>query len=236
MNELLQTTLPLRSRTLPEEGVAELWLIRLSAVPLDASPGANDRAGRLRQQRIRQQFMLRLLLGSYLGCPGRDVELVRSERGKPALGEKHAACPLRFNLSHSGDWLAVVIGPDTPLGVDIECERPMVRAIALARRYFPADEADLLAGLDEPFLSRSFLQYWTAREALVKARGCGLAGVVNRIHLQGSPPAIRQLPDDWPAGNQWSLVMPHLPAGLLAHVASESTGLKTRTFVLDDRS
>jgi 4'-phosphopantetheinyl transferase len=233
MNDLRHTTLPLRPRVLPEEQVAELWLIRLSAIPLDASRDANDRKGRLRQQRMRQQFMLRLLLGSYLGCPGRDVELVRSERGKPVLGEKHADCPLRFNLSHSGDWLAVVVGSAAHLGVDIECERPMVRAIALAKRYFPEDEARSLAGLDEPFLSRRFLQYWTARESLVKAHGCGLAGVLNRIHLGGSPPAIRQLPDDWPAANRWSLVMPHLPAGLVAHVASQSTGLKIRSIVLD---
>ncbi len=233
MNELLEATLPFRPRALPSERVVELWLVDLSNLPLDTGSEVNDRAAELQQQRLRQQFMLRLLLGSYLGCPGRDVELVRGQHGKPVLGEKHADCPLQFNISHSNHWLAAAVGTGSPLGVDIESERPMTRAIALARRYFPAAEAESLARLDEPFLSRRFLQHWTAREALVKAHGCGLSGVMNQIHLDGSPPAIRQLPDNWPGSGNWYLTMPRLPQGLIGHVAVQAAGLATHTFVLN---
>ena len=232
MNELLEATLPFRPRAWPSEHVVELWVMDLSSLPLDTGSEVSDRAAELRQQRLRQQFMLRLLLGSYLHCPGRDVELVRGQRGKPVLGEKHVDFPLQFNLSHSNHWLAIAVGIGSPLGVDIESERPMTRATALARRYFPAAEAESLARLDEPFLSRRFLQHWTAREALVKAHGCGLSGVMNRICLDGSPPAIRQLPEDWPGLPHWCLTMPRLPQGLIGHVAAQSARLVTHTFVL----
>ncbi len=233
MNTLTRTTLPLRARTLPPEASVELWLIALQQLPLDSVPAGQDRADRLRGQRIRQRFMLRLILGSYLGCPGRDLKLVRTERGKPMLGERHASSALTFNLSHTGEWLAVVVGHDCPLGVDIEIERSMPRAEALARRYFPGTEADALSGLDEPFRSRTFLQHWTAREALVKARGCGLADTMNRIELGGSPPGIAALPSDWPRADRWSLVMPPLPDGLVGHVAVGRPGVEVLTRLLE---
>ncbi len=233
MNTLSRTRLPLKTRQLPPPGMVDLWLIALQQLPLDSVPAGHDRPAWLRGQRIRQRFMLRLLLGSYLGCPGRDLELVRGERGKPMLGQRHAETALTFNVSHSGDWLAVVVGHDCPVGVDIELERSMPRAVALARRYFPAVEADALSGLDEPFRSRTFLQHWTAREALVKARGCGLAGTMDCIALGGSPPAIAGLPSSWPADDQWSLVMPPLPEGLVGHVAVARSGVGVDTRVLE---
>jgi len=233
MNNLSRIRLPLTARPVPAVGSIELWLIALQQLPLDSVPAGHDRAERLRGQRIRQRFMLRLLLGSYLGCPGRDLELERGERGKPMLSKRHADSALSFNVSHSGEWLAVAVGKDCPVGVDIELERSMPRAVALARRYFPEAEADVLSGLDEPFRSRNFLQHWTAREALVKARGCGLANVMDRIELDGSPPGIVGLPADWPRADQWSLVMPPLPEGLVGHVAAGRPGVGVDVRVLD---
>ncbi len=233
MNTFTRTTLPFKARSVPSEAAVELWLMALQQLPLESVPAGHDRADRLRGQRIRQRFMLRLLLGSYLGCPGRDLELVRGERGKPMLGQRHAGSALSFNLSHSGEWLAVIVGQDCPVGVDIEQERNMPRAVALARRYFPGKEADSLSGLDEPFRSRTFLQHWTAREALVKARGCGLAGTMDRIELDGSPPGIAGLPADWPQANLWSLVMPPLPDGLVGHVAVGRPGVEVEVRVLE---
>jgi 4'-phosphopantetheinyl transferase len=233
MNTLSRTRLPLKAQAIPPEGMVDLWLIALQQLPLDSVPAGHDRADRLRGQRIRQRFMLRLLLGSYLGCPGRDLELVRGERGKPMLGERHADSALAFNVSHSGQWLAVAVSHDCPLGVDIELERSMPRAAALARRYFPGGEAEGLSGLDEPFRSRTFLQHWTAREALVKARGCGLAGTMDRIALAGSPPGVAGLPADWPQPDCWSLIMPPLPEGLVGHVAVGRPGVAVDVRVLE---
>ncbi len=232
VNKLSKTSLPLRPRALPAAGNVDLWLVDLADLPLEPVPPGTDRAGALRARRIRQQFMLRLLLGSYLGCPGREIELIRPERGKPRLGGRHSKSPMQFNLSHSGCWLALVVSRDCPVGVDIEYERSMPRAGALARRFFPVAEARSLVGLDEPFRSRTFLQHWTAREALVKARGCGLAGMLKRIELAGSPPALTRLPQEWGESASWSLVMPRLPDGVVGHVGAAGRQVRVQTHLL----
>ncbi|QOC23207.1 4'-phosphopantetheinyl transferase superfamily protein [Wenzhouxiangella sp. AB-CW3] len=221
--------MPLPRQSPPPPSTVDLWLVPLADLPLEPLPPESDPSAHVRALRFRQQFMLRLLLGSYLDCPGRDVEVVRSGRGKPALGARHAGSALHFNLSHSRQWLAVALAVGVDVGVDIEYERSMPRAQSVARRYFPAAEAEALAAWDEPFRSRSFLQYWTAREALVKARGCGLAGVMDQIQLAGSPPRVCAVPDQWPDAGRWSLIMPLVCGGLIAHVAVAGEGFEVRT-------
>lgn len=235
MSKLQCVSWPLTRREIPPPGRADLWLTDLSALPLDAGPNGLSRKERNLKRRIQQKFVLRLLLGSYLRCPGKSVRLERDERGKPALAGQQAGSGLRFNLSHSGDWLAVVVGR-AAIGVDIEAERRMMRARDLARRFFPADEARWLNDQDEPFLSRNFLNQWTAREALVKAHGSGLAGALGAIRLDWRPTAVLELPADWPASDQWSLISPPLPEGLVGHVAADHPGLSLEVMLLDTAS
>lgn len=225
--------LPVKHRALPQDGRAEVWLTDLSRLPLDAGPSGLSRKERILKRRIQQKFLLRLLLGAYLQCPGKSVRLVRDDRGKPALSGEHANSGLSFNVSHAGAWLAVAVGRDAALGVDIESERRLPRAVSMARRFFSADEADWLQRQDEPFLSRHFLQQWTGREALVKARGSGLAGALGRIELGWQPATIRRLPEEWPEPARWSLLPLDLPDGLVGHVAAEQSTLATSIVRLD---
>ena len=211
--------LPIRPRPMPEAGSVDVWFTRLSDLPLDAGPPGSDRRERIMRLRVQQQFFLRLLLAAYLGCPGKSIQLVRSERGKPMLVGEHADSPLRFNVSHSGDWLAIAIAEGVDVGIDIEIERRLPRARLLARRFLSKDEADWLVDLDEPFRSRQFLQQWTARESLVKARGCGLAGCLGEMSLDWQPPAIRHLPADWRDSRAMALTGLPLSNGLIGHLA-----------------
>jgi len=214
--------LPLHARSLPDEGVVDVWLADLSRLPLDAGPGGNSRRSLLARRRIQQQFFLRLLLGAYLGCPGKAVRIGRGKHGKPELCGDHVDGALRFNLSHSAHWLAIAISRGLPVGIDIEAERRLPRAAALARRFLSSAEADWLERLDEPFRSQQFLHQWTAREALVKAMGCGLAGCLAELELDWRPPAIRRLPAGWPPADCWHLHSPALPDSLSGHVALPS--------------
>lgn len=214
--------LPIRERALPPAGEVDVWLADLAGLPFDPGPPeTTGRRERVARQRVQQQFFLRLLLGAYLGCPGKSVRLSRTDRGKPALAGEHADSILQFNLSHSGRHLAVAVTRDVAVGVDIESERRLSRAGLLASRFLSAAEADWLAGLDEPFRSQQFLQQWTAREALVKARGCGLAGSLRELELDWSPPRIRRLPEGWPHAGDMSLCALAAPAGLVGHVAAQ---------------
>jgi len=211
--------LPLKARSLPGPGHAEVWLTDLTALPIDFSEPRHTRRQALARRRLRQQFILRLLLGAYLGCPGKDVELVRTARGKPVLAGRWANSPLAFSVSNADEWLAVAVARGAAVGVDIEIQRPLPRAVRLARRFLSAPEAEWLNTLDEPLRSRQFLRQWTAREALVKAQGSALAVSLGALELDWQPARIRRLPRDWPGTGRWTLSPLLLPARLIGSLA-----------------
>lgn len=225
MSSWTAVPLPLRRRVLPRRGRVDLWLSDLDELPLDAGPGGSSRRERLARRRLQQQFVLRLLLGSYLGRPGKDVTIVRSPSGKPHLESAPKDGPLNFNVSHSGSWLAIAIARGVPVGVDIEHRRTMRRPIDMAQRYFSGPESECIAALDEPERSTRFLRHWTAREAMVKASDSTLAESLAAIELDGDSAAIRRLPVNWPAVDAWSLAAPELPDRLSGHVAVPDPGL-----------
>lgn len=218
--------LPVRAQEIPEPGRVDVWVADLAELPFDTGPESRTRKERVLRDRIQQQFFLRLLLAAYLGCPGKSIKLERSERGKPRLAGEHASAGLDFNLSHSGPWLAVAIAGGPPVGIDIERERRLDRAALLARRFLSEREAARIQELDEPFRSREFLEQWTARESLVKARGCGLAGCLGEMELDSRPPAVRRLPSDWSDADRMSLSALSLPNGLVGHVSALSPDVR----------
>jgi 4'-phosphopantetheinyl transferase len=105
----------------------------------------------------------------WLGARGLAGSVLRDPRGAPYIpGGPH------LSISHSGALEAVAVC-ELPVGVDVERIRPL-RALALARRFFPPVEADALAALPEAERDAAFLRLWTAKEAYVKALGTGFRG------------------------------------------------------------
>jgi 4'-phosphopantetheinyl transferase len=220
MSRWAAVSLPLRRRALPRAGQVDLWLTDLDELPLDAGPTGLTRRERVIKQRIQQRFVLRLLLGSYLGVPGKDIVVERDEFDKPRLGGELAARRLSFNLSHSGSWLAIALTRGLDIGVDIEQRRSMPRADDLARRFFNGPDGEVIERLEEPERSDCFLTQWTAREALIKAVGRSIAGSIGAIALDCRPPRICQIPPDWP--QDWQLLAPDWPEQVVGHVAVPS--------------
>ena len=60
-------------------------------------------------------------------------EIIYGEQGKPAFANGH---PLWFNLSHSGDDIAMLISDEGEVGCDIEVIRPRENWQALANAVF----------------------------------------------------------------------------------------------------
>ena len=212
--------LPLKRRALPRPGQVDLWLTDLEELPLEAGLNALTRKERVLKQRVQQRFVLRLLLGSYFGVPGKDIVVKRDQFEKPHLGGTLSETGLRFNLSHSGHWLAIALTRNRDIGVDIEQQRPMARAADLASRYFKGPDRARIQQLEEPERSVSFLTQWTAREALIKAMGCSLASHLSQIELDCEPTRIHALPKDWPP--DWQLLKPEWPSSVVGHLAIPS--------------
>src|ERR1051326_6340183 len=79
---------------------------------------------------------------------GRAPEIVVDPLGKPVLADG----ALAFNVSHSGTLAMVAISYHGPIGVDVELHDARRDVVALARRFFTADEAALV-GADP-------MQFW----------------------------------------------------------------------------
>lgn len=122
---------------------------------------------------------LKSLLAAYLGTEPEAVSLVDGEHGRPALATPHA---IDFNWSHSGGHALVAIARGLPeLGVDIEQLRPRRRVLALAERFFADTEYSLLTALPVTQRNDAFIHLWTAKEAVLKAHGRGLAYGLERV-------------------------------------------------------
>ena len=176
-----------------EPGDVHLWLWRLPDVP------AARQLTRL--ARVQLLALLKTYAGSEL-----EPRLAYGTHGKP-----HAATPglPHFNVSHGGDCVAFAFCSEQELGVDVERGSPRRRhsALELATRFFAAEEAATLGGLDDAQRERSFLQLWTCKEAVLKALGHGLSFGLNRLRFAiGSDGQVQALlsiaaeaghPDEW---------------------------------------
>lgn len=129
---------------------------------------------RLPHRRGADRSALAVLLAAYLGVPAATLAFVTGPHGKPALAPPHDG--LSFSWSHSGEYALAAIGRGVDLGVDLEQVRRRPRALELAERYFAAEEATALRALpDDAARTRAFFTLWTAKEAVLKALGRGLA-------------------------------------------------------------
>jgi 4'-phosphopantetheinyl transferase len=111
----------------------------------------------------------RRVLSRYAAVAPSDWQFSLNAHGKPALAG--AIYALDFNLSHSGDWLACAVTAGTPVGVDLEychAKRPTMK---LARRFFRQEEAEALQVYRGARQRDRFYDFWTLKEAAVKARG-----------------------------------------------------------------
>jgi 4'-phosphopantetheinyl transferase len=161
---------------------------------------------------------LRDVLGAYLGVSGDQVMLTHGEYGRPALAKSHDQ-PLGFNWSHSGNQALIAIGRGIEPGIDIERLRSRPRALEIAARYFSDDEAAALAALPASVRPTAFLELWTAKEAVLKALGRGLAFGLDRLSVaQGADqPVLRRLEGD--DVDAWQLQRLPVDAALVAALA-----------------
>lgn len=125
---------------------------------------------------------LRAVVGAYLGIDADRVTLINGEHGRPALADEHDQS-LGFNWSHSGNYALIAVGRRITPGIDLEQLRARPRAMEIARRYFSTVEAEALAALPAMDRDAAFLEIWTAKEAVLKALGRGLAFGLDRLSI-----------------------------------------------------
>lgn len=125
---------------------------------------------------VLSRLLLRVTLADRLQRPAAGFRFRREASGR--LVPQHDE-GWHFSLSHCEGAVALLVA-DAPCGVDVERIR-RARTLAVARRYFSADEAAWLEALPADEQDSAFFRLWTLKEAAVKALGTGLAGNMARL-------------------------------------------------------
>jgi 4'-phosphopantetheinyl transferase len=143
------------------------------------SANENERAGKFLIVRTRERFvaargMLRQLLGMYLGLDPDKIEFQYGPQGKPSLLARHDS-NVSFSVSHSQAMGLFAFCSGREVGVDIEEVKADFKGMQIASHFFSGEEIAGLAKLPPDLADEAFFQYWTGKEAYVKARGEGLS-------------------------------------------------------------
>ncbi|WP_426661866.1 4'-phosphopantetheinyl transferase family protein [Rhodanobacter aciditrophus] len=179
----------------------------------------------------RRREPLLALLAAYLGIAPAEVRLVTGEHGRPAL-DPCLGDALDFNWSHSGEQALVALARGIAPGIDLEQRRTRANALEIAQRFFTAEEAAWLGTLDEAARRAAFLELWTAREAVLKALGRGLAFGLDRLAFRrdASGLVLQRLDGEDP--DAWQLHRLEVGGDAFAALAWRGTPRRIRRYTL----
>ncbi|GAB1404865.1 MAG: 4'-phosphopantetheinyl transferase superfamily protein [Lentimicrobiaceae bacterium] len=121
------------------------------------------------QRSLLGELLARQLLKKATGGPLPHEAFMPGEKGKPA---HQGIQGVHFNITHSGEWVAVAISSNH-VGVDVEKIRRIPDGVA--RRFFSELENQWLdAAKNEDERKEIFFTLWTLKESFLKAIGKGL--------------------------------------------------------------
>lgn len=231
--------IPLRNLGYPGQGEIHAWFLDLNEMAGSLRAALGDPgAGRGEvlftpgQLTFTRRFYLRLLLGAYLGLPGKAIRIIRNRKGKPILDPGVHGRDLHFSIAKSSHGFLVGVSSTSYLGVDIEpVDRVAHNALGVARRYFSEAEAAALTALSPEDLVPAFLRTWSCKEAVVKSLGLGIANQLCRFTVDtdpARPAAILDFEGEDPAA--WWLQMIRPAESFLGAVATRSKPVTLKTY------
>jgi 4'-phosphopantetheinyl transferase len=126
-----------------------------------------------RREHLVAHGLKRLALSRLAGI---DPSLWRFD--EDANGKPFVAGPtshLRFNLAHTAGMVVCLVAADADVGVDVEDVERTVATVDISESFFAEPEVAALRRCGPAEQRARFFEYWTLKEAYIKARGLGLA-------------------------------------------------------------
>ena len=181
------------------------------------SKDEHERMARLVFDRDQCAFVItrahvRTMLSRYAAIAPADWCFIENVHGRPEILDAPPGTPdLRFNISHTDGLIACAVTIGREVGVDVEhIGRHLTHDVA--GRFFAADEVSDLRRLPFEDQQRVFFDYWTLKEAYIKARGFGLAlplaDFAFKLNPPGPPaitfePSLEDDPSTWQFMQDW---------------------------------
>ncbi len=189
-----------------------------------------------RRRYLVTRALVRTVLSRYAAVDPRDWTFATNAYGRPhATNAQAEDLGLTFNLSHTHSMIALGVTVGRALGVDVENVRSRTVSMDMADRFFSPLESGDLANTPSHRQQYRFFEYWTFKEAYIKARGMGLQLPLDKFsfrypHDRGVEIAIdRDLGDD-PA--RWRFWQMRPDADYLLAICAERLDARAPEFVV----
>ncbi len=162
------------------------------------SPDEHERMARLVFERDRRSFLItralvRTMLSRYAPVRPAAWAFIENVHGRPEILDRPRGVPdLRFNLSHTDGLIACAVTIGREVGVDVEHTRRRLTHDVAGRFFAPREVTDLKA-LPADQQDTVFFDYWTLKEAYIKARGFGLALPLADFAFTLAPPSAPRI-------------------------------------------
>lgn len=119
--------------------------------------------------------LVRTALSRYADVTPGDWKFVANRYGRPEIAGEFGVPFLRFNLSHTNGLVVCIVSDEIDCGVDAETIRPFANYLSIAKWMFTEEEYAHLVAAPPARRHETFFNYWTLKEAYIKARGFGLS-------------------------------------------------------------
>jgi 4'-phosphopantetheinyl transferase len=129
-----------------------------------------------RRRYLITRALVRTVLSRYVSIHPGEWIFSANAYGRPEIvNERARDAGLSFNISHTHSLIALGVTKRRALGVDVENFRAREAPIDIANRFFAPQEVAALAAAPPQQKQYRFFEYWTFKEAYIKARGMGLS-------------------------------------------------------------
>lgn len=111
------------------------------------------------------RFLLRKVLSQHLKIKPQKINIYFNKYNRPIIFGK-----LDFNISHSGNWIAIAVNKEGRIGIDIE-KKSKINFSDIAQKCFSEKEIKYI--MKQKRKSDAFYKIWTLKEAYLKSIGLG---------------------------------------------------------------
>ncbi len=157
-----------------------------------------------RAEYLQSRFTLKTLLANRTSLLPSNIHFHSIGEGKPVLNL--SSVRIDFNLSHSGEFFALVVSEKGQVGVDIEQFRTPYGLAKITTRFFSDKEAALIR--QESNAKKQieiFSKFWSGKEAIIKTVGGGVFKNIREVEIDSQTWQIKKLPLDFGRLSLWQL-------------------------------
>lgn len=116
-----------------------------------------------------------------------DFSWATTSSGKPMLTFRDGRPqPLHISVTHGGGMAGAAVCDHGPIGIDVEHVDTRRNLLGIARRFFSPEEHARLQACSPDERLALFHQWWTRKEAVLKAVGTGLRGGLS-VRVDAAP-------------------------------------------------